>query len=151
MQIWLTKRIWPLEAAHDADSVRASARLSVAELLLGGTTAVQVMESVRHAEESLAVAAASGMATVLGNCLMDREGPGVPSGWVTTRREAMALVRELHQQLDGRDGRLHYAISPRFILSCSDELSREAAAYAGEHRLRIHTHAAEHPAEIEAL
>ena len=35
---WLRGRIWPLEAAHDPDSLRASARLSVHELLAGGTT-----------------------------------------------------------------------------------------------------------------
>ena len=33
---WLAQRIWPLEAAHDEASTRASARLSVAELLRGG-------------------------------------------------------------------------------------------------------------------
>src|SRR5688572_25666396 len=35
---WLKKRVWPLEAAHDAGSIRASARLGVAELIQGGTT-----------------------------------------------------------------------------------------------------------------
>ena len=63
---WLRQRIWPLEAAHDAASTRASAELSVSELLLGGTTTTQVMESVHHAEESFKVAVESGMTTVMG-------------------------------------------------------------------------------------
>src|SRR6185312_9905916 len=35
---WLRKRVWPMEAAHSAASVRASARLAIAELIKGGTT-----------------------------------------------------------------------------------------------------------------
>ena len=35
---WLTKRIWPMEAAHTAQSVYASARLGIAELIRGGTS-----------------------------------------------------------------------------------------------------------------
>ena len=45
---WLRERIWPLEAAHDAASLRASARLGIAELLLSGTTAVLDMGTVHH-------------------------------------------------------------------------------------------------------
>ena len=34
---WLKKRIWPMEAAHSAQSIAAAARLGVAELIKGGT------------------------------------------------------------------------------------------------------------------
>src|SRR5690349_17711001 len=47
---WLRERIWPLEAAHDPDSLRASARLSIAELLLGGTTTILDMGTVKHTD-----------------------------------------------------------------------------------------------------
>ena len=43
--------VWPLEAAHDARSLRASARLGVAELIRGGTTCALTMETVGHTEE----------------------------------------------------------------------------------------------------
>ena len=61
---------------------------------------------------------------------------------------------ESHEKLaasDGADGRLHYAVSPRFLLSCSAGLLRDAAAFAQAHALRVHTHAAEHPDEIAAV
>src|SRR6267378_1093697 len=45
---WLKKRVWPMEAAHNAASVRASARLGVAELIKGGTTCALTMETVNH-------------------------------------------------------------------------------------------------------
>ena len=39
---WLRRRIWPLEAAHDADSVRASVRLGLVEVLGTGTTTIGI-------------------------------------------------------------------------------------------------------------
>src|SRR5438105_14909274 len=50
---WLKKRVWPMEAAHTAESIRASARLGVAELIKGGTTCALTMETVKHTEEVL--------------------------------------------------------------------------------------------------
>ncbi len=144
---WLHTRIWPLEHAHDPASIRASARLSILELLAGGTTCVQVMETVRHTEASFEVAEQTGITAIIGNCLMDRVGPGIPDDMVTTARQALAMSEELADSFDGQ-GRLHYAISPRFILSCSEELSREAAALAHDRGLRIHTHACEHTDEL---
>lgn len=146
---WLRERIWPLEAAHDARSARASAELTLIELVRGGTTSAQVMESVRHAEQGFEAAERAGITAILGNCLMD-DAPDAPAGFATSRAEAMRISRELCDAFDGK-GRMHYAISPRFVLSCSDELSREAAEFARERELRIHTHAGEHPDEVAAV
>jgi cytosine/adenosine deaminase-related metal-dependent hydrolase len=40
---WLRRRVWPMEAAHTAASLRASARLACAELLRTGTTTALTM------------------------------------------------------------------------------------------------------------
>lgn len=148
---WLQQRIWPLEHAHDAASTRASARLTFAELLAGGTTTVQTMESVRHTEHACDAALASGITAIVGNCLMDEPGGGVPAGMATTRAEALAITEGLRAAYDGRSDRLWIAVAPRFALSCSDALARDAAAYAAQHGLRVHTHAAEHPDELAAV
>src|SRR5207248_1175452 len=50
LEDWLARRIWPLEAAHTEATVYASALLGAAELLLGGTTAILAMETVRHTD-----------------------------------------------------------------------------------------------------
>ena len=148
---WLRERIWPLEAAHDAASTRASAELSLLELLRGGTTAVQAMESVRHAEEAFTAAERAGITAIIGNCLMDVAGDDVPPGLPSAdAREAMRTSEQLADAYDGR-GRLHYAVSPRFVLSCSDELSHACAAFARERDLRVHTHCAEHPDEVATV
>ncbi|MFZ4384961.1 MAG: amidohydrolase family protein, partial [Chloroflexota bacterium] len=47
---WLRERIWPLEGAHDPETLRASANLGIAELLLGGTTSVLDMGTVHHTD-----------------------------------------------------------------------------------------------------
>src|SRR5437899_630778 len=57
---WLKKRVWPMEAAHTADSVRASAQLGIAELIKGGTTCALTMETVQHPEEVLGVVEETG-------------------------------------------------------------------------------------------
>jgi len=45
---WLKQRVWPMEAAHTAASITASARLGIAELNKGGTTCALTMETVNH-------------------------------------------------------------------------------------------------------
>lgn len=147
---WLRQRIWPLEAAHDEASTRASAELSLLDLWRGGTTAVQLIEGVRHTEASLDVVAASGMVAILGNCLMDLATSGEPTDLPTTAAEAMRLCEELHVATK-RHPNVHYAVAPRFVLSCSEGLARDAAAYAEQHALRVHTHACEHPGEVEEV
>src|SRR5690349_8321405 len=42
---WLRERVWPMEAAHSEESLRAAARLATTELLSTGTTAVLTMET----------------------------------------------------------------------------------------------------------
>src|SRR5256885_31879 len=68
---WLSRRIWPLEAAHDARSLRFSARLGIAELLLSGTTCILDMGTVHHTDALLRAAEGSGIRDTGGKCLMD--------------------------------------------------------------------------------
>ena len=83
--------------------------------------------------------------------MMDR-GHGVPAGLRESTRasldESERLARDWH---GAAGGRLGYAWAPRFILSCSEELVRGAVERAAERGQLVHTHAAEHPAEREAV
>src|SRR5438046_5933185 len=74
---WLKKRIWPMEAAHSPQSIRASAQLGIAELIKGGTTCALTMETVRHTEQVLRVVEESGFRATVGKCMMDK-GDEVP-------------------------------------------------------------------------
>src|SRR5207249_4231289 len=85
---WLKKRVWPMEAAHTQESIRASAQLSIVELIKGGTTCALTMETVRHTEEVLRVVEESGFRATVGKCMMDR-GDDVPRELYEEARESV--------------------------------------------------------------
>src|SRR5467141_2412616 len=78
LEAWLAQRIWPLEAAHTEESVYWSAMLGAAELLLGGTTAILDMETVRPTGAAFAALERIGIRATAGKCLMD--APSAPPG-----------------------------------------------------------------------
>ena len=74
---WLKQRVWPMEAAHSAASIAASARLGIAELVKGGTTCALTMETVSHTAEVFRVVEETGFRATVGKCMMDK-GDEVP-------------------------------------------------------------------------
>jgi len=148
---WLRERIWPLEAAHDASSLRASARLGMAELLRSGTTALLDMGTVHHTEQLFLAAEESGIRYTGGQALMDR-GEGVPPGLMQPTEEALAESDALFARWDGAaGGRLRYAYTPRFILSCSGALLEAVTDRARRLGARVHTHASEQEVELAVV
>ncbi|MBS2028384.1 MAG: 5'-deoxyadenosine deaminase [Deltaproteobacteria bacterium] len=148
---WLRERIWPFEAAHDPKSLKVSAELGIAELLLSGTTAILDMGTVRHHEVVFEAARETGLRYVGGKAMMDA-GQGVPAALRETTQasidDSLALLRTYHGQ---ENGRLRYAFCPRFVLSSTPEQLREVAKLSKEHDCRVHTHASENQAECMAV
>ncbi len=145
---WLSKYIWPLEAAHDAASLKASAKLGIAELLLSGTTSILDMGTVRHMDAVFEAAAETGYRLTSGKTLMDKGEGGLVEATAVGLSSSIDLAKRWH---GAHGGRLRYAWSPRFILSCTDELMKQAAHDARAHGCLLHTHASENPAEVEAV
>src|SRR5437660_2242949 len=148
---WLRKRVWPMEAAHTKESIRASARLGIAELIKGGTTCALTMETVRHTEEVLRVVEESGFRATVGKCMMDK-GDDVPRALheetAASIRESVALIEQWH----GRgDGRIRSCFAPRFAISCTRELLSEVSELARKHKVMIHTHSSENKNECEIV
>src|SRR5438270_6870415 len=102
---WLKKRVWPMEAAHTAASIRASAQLGIAELIKGGTTCALTMETVRHTEEVLGVVAETGFRATVGKCMMDK-GDDVPAALHEETRasidESLRLIDKWNGAANGR-------------------------------------------------
>src|SRR5919202_1034433 len=148
---WLRERIWPLEAAHDTDSLRASARLGFAELLLGGTTAILDMGTVHHTEVLFETAAETGIRYTGGKALMDA-GEGVPARLLeptaTALKESDRLANDWHER---EGGRLRYAYSPRFVLTATYDLLRSVGARARADNMLVHTHASEQHEETDLV
>ncbi|HEX8282748.1 MAG TPA: 5'-deoxyadenosine deaminase [Pyrinomonadaceae bacterium] len=148
---WLKRRVWPMEAAHDAASLRASARLGVAEMIRGGTTCALTMETVSHTEEVFRVVEESGFRATVGKCMMDK-GDEVPAGLreetEDSIRESLALLEKWHGRAGGR---VRYCFAPRFAVSCTRGLLERVAVVARERGVMIHTHASENRSEIELV
>lgn len=148
---WLKKRVWPMEAAHTAESIRASARLGIAELIQGGTTCALTMETVNHTEEVFKVVEETGFRATVGKCMMDR-GDDVPARLREKTNESIAASINLLEQWHGAaNGRIRYCFAPRFALSCSSELLARVGQLARERRVMVHTHASENRHECELV
>lgn len=140
---WLKRRVWPMEAAHTAASIKASAQLGIGELIRGGTTCALTMETVNHTEEVFKVIEDSGFRATVGKCMMDK-GDDVPGALhedtEASIRESLALLEAWHGKAGGR---IRYCFAPRFALSCTRELLTRVAQLARERNVIVHSHASE--------
>ncbi len=148
---WLKKRIWPMEAAHSVPSLRASARLGIAELIKGGTTCALTMETVNHTEAVFQVVEETGYRATVGKCMMDK-GEEVPAALhediEASVEESLALLERWHGKADGR---IRFCFAPRFAVSCTPELLSNVARLARERGVMVHTHASESRHECELV
>jgi cytosine/adenosine deaminase-related metal-dependent hydrolase len=147
---WLRERIWPYEAALDEETLRASARLGLAELVRGGTTAILDMGTVRHHDVVMESIEEAGIRAASGKAMMD--APSVPEGLRERTGDSIAESERLRAKWDGAaGGRIHYAFAPRFSLSCTEKLLRTVAEISVATGALIHTHAAENADERAAV
>jgi len=145
---WLKQRVWPMEAAHTPESLYASARLGIAELIKGGTTCALTMETVNHTEAVFRAAEESGFRATIGKCMMDA-GDGVPARLKEETEASIAESVRLLKEWHGRaDGRIRYCFAPRFAVSCTRGLLEEVARLSRKHGVLVHTHASENQDEI---
>jgi cytosine/adenosine deaminase-related metal-dependent hydrolase len=142
---WLRLRTWPLEAAHDPDTLAAAARLACAELLLGGTTTINDMGTVHHTEALVRAAAATGIRGIYSKVLMDlHDGPDALR---QDPDEAVAEAIDLASTLPRESDRVGFALAPRFAVSSSIRLLENVARASVLHALPVHTHASENDDE----
>ena len=148
---WLKQRVWPMEAAHSAESIAASARLGIAELIKGGTTCALTMETVNHTAEVFKVVDQTGFRATVGKCMMDK-GDEVPLALqektANSIDESIALLEKWHGKADGR---IRYCFAPRFAISCTRELLEKVGALARARGVMVHTHASENRTECEIV
>lgn len=148
---WLRKRIWPLEAAHDEDSIYYSAMLGIGELVESGTTTIVDMETVHHTDFAFQALAKSGIRAVSGKVMMDKGGE-VPSALQEKTADSIQKSVDLLEKWDHFDGgRIKYAFSPRFVVSCTEDLLKEVKVLSDQYNVLVHTHASENKTEIEIV
>src|SRR5919112_2277713 len=93
-----------------------------------------------------------GIRAILGKVMMDRitYDETIDPSTILDRsvRESEELIEAWH---GADDGRLGYAVTPRFAVSCTAELLRESAALAARTGAWWQTHVSEDPGEIQEV
>ncbi|QWU15240.1 Cytosine/adenosine deaminase [Paenibacillus sophorae] len=149
---WLRKRIWPLEAAHDGESLYYSAMLGIGELISSGTTTIVDMETVHHTDYAFQAIAKSGIRALSGKVMMDQKGGDVPEALQEDTAASLQESVDLLEKWNGYDGgRIRYAFSPRFVISCTEPLLTEVRDLSARYGVKVHTHASENQGEIEIV
>ncbi|MGH9383099.1 MAG: amidohydrolase family protein, partial [Vicinamibacterales bacterium] len=148
---WLKTRVWPMEAAHTAESLAASAQQAASELLLGGTTTVLTMETVHDTDAVFEALEPMGLRAVVGKCMMDADS-AVPSRLLEQTAQSIDESLAIAKRWNGRaGGRLRAALAPRFAVSCSRQLLEAVGSLSSQHGLLVHTHASENRDEVALI
>lgn len=145
---WLENYTFPEEKRFASqDYCAQAATFFIAELLRNGvTTALAFATShVESVNALFAEAQKNQLRLMTGKCLMDQNAPdGVRDETVQSLRDTEALIQRWH----GVD-RLGYAITPRFVPSCSEAQLRGAGELAAKYPdVWIQSHVAENKDEI---
>ena len=151
---WLDRYIFPLERAYDRSVAERQAPAAWRAFAAAGTTTVVAYAALWADSTDAAFAAAEehGIRAVIGKVMMDRitYDTEIDPGEIleTSLRQSDELASRWH----GRDdGRLSYAFTPRFAVSCSAEMLRESASLASRHGAYWQTHLSEDDGEIDEV
>ena len=149
---WLERVTFPTERSwSDPEVAQRLAPAIFGAFAAAGTTTVLGYGTVYAAAMDAVFAAAEGhgIRAILGKVMMDRGtyDPIIEPSTILERslRESADLISRWH---GADDGRLGYAVTPRFAVSCSAEMLRESASLAHETGTWWQTHVSEDPGEI---
>ncbi len=152
---WLDRYVFPLERQWDDPSVAERlAPLAFEAFAAAGTTTALMYGAVFAAslDAAFRAAEAHGIRAIIGKVMMDRGtyDETIDPATILARslRESNELCERWHMA-DG--GRLRYAYTPRFAVSCTEEMLRESAAAARESGAYWQTHVAEDRAEVDEV
>ncbi len=148
---WLNRYIFPLERDFDRPAAERVAPAAFRAFAAAGTTTVVAYGALwpDSLEACFEAAEAHGIRAVIGKVMMDRltYDEEIAPGEILERslRQSAQLCAHWH----GRDsGRLRYAFTPRFAVSCSPDLLRESARLAAETGAYWQTHLSEDGGEM---
>src|SRR5882724_2504543 len=150
---WLRENIFPVEREFTGPRAREEAPLFFQDLARNGTTTAMVYAAIYEdsCEVGFEAAEQSGLRVILGKMMMDLGSYGrlQPKKILSVSLiESERLCRKWHGTADGR---LEYAFSPLFAVTCSEKLMRSAGELAQRFGAYIQTHLAENREEIEKV
>src|SRR5947209_4218081 len=150
---WLRQHIFPVEREFTGPKARAEAPQFFHELARHGTTTAMVYAAIHEdsCEIGFEAAKQSGLRVILGKMMMDVGSYGQlqPKKVISVSlMESERLCRKWHR---AEGGRLEYAFSPRFAVTCSEKLMRSADEVAARFDAYLQTHLAENREELEKV
>ena len=148
---WLERHIFPLERAFDRDRAEIEAPAAFRALAAAGTTTAVAYAALwlDSTDAAFAAAESHGIRAVIGKVMMDRGSYDSDIQQHQILDTSLAQSDELAGRWHGRHaGRLRYAFTPRFAVSCTAEMLRESAALARTHGAYWQTHLAEDAGEL---
>lgn len=148
---WLERYIFPMEREFDEAHAERLAPAAFRAFAAAGTTTAVIYTAVYEpsTEVTFRAAEAHGLRAVIGKVMMDRlsyDDRLAPADVLeTSLRQSADLCSRWH----GRDdGRLRYAFTPRFAVSCSADMLRESARLAAETGAYWQSHLSEDRGEL---
>jgi len=149
---WLDRLTFPTERSWSDPAIAEELAPRIfSAFAAAGTTTVMAYGAVYEAAMDAAFRAAErhGIRAILGKVMMDRGtyDPTIEPSTILDRslRESADLITRWH---GADDGRLGYAVTPRFAVTCSAEMLRESASLARSTGAWWQTHLSEDPFEV---
>ncbi len=146
---WLNQLIFPMEANYTEAVAAKEAPAFFRNLLATGTTCAGVYVTIsKEATDAVFEAAdKAGIRAVIGKVMMDQHCPDFLCEDTSASVEAsIELCEKWHEAASGR---LRYAFTPRFALTCTKELMEHAGKEAQQRGCHIMTHVAENQDEVK--
>ena len=148
---WLERYIVPLERGFDVSTAERVAPAAWRAFAAAGTTTALVYGAVYEAslDATFRAAEAHGIRAIIGKVMMDRVTYDPTIDPSTILERSLAESARLIERWHGADGgRLRYAVTPRFAVSCTADMLRESAALAASTGAYWQTHVSEDQGEI---
>jgi guanine deaminase len=151
---WLERYIFPLERGFDVEAAERLAPAAYRAFAAAGTTTAVLYGAVFEPslDTAFAAAEAHGIRAVIGKVMMDRGSYDNRLSPEQVLEVSLRQSADLCSRWHLRDaGRLRYAFTPRFAVSCSADMLRESAALARSTGAYWQTHLAEDRTELREV
>ncbi|MBA3688896.1 MAG: amidohydrolase family protein [Chloroflexi bacterium] len=151
---WLERYIFPLERDFDVPTAELIAPAAFRAFARAGTTTVVAYGALwpESLDACFRAAEAHGIRAVIGKVMMDRLSYDTDRDPTEVLELSLRQSTELCATWNGRDdGRLMYAFTPRFAVSCSAAMLRASALAASEAGAYWQTHLSEDREEISEV
>ena len=144
---WLTTHILPWESNLTAKKANISALLAYTEIIESGTTTLADFTSVNHTEEAFKVAENLGVRAFIGKTMMNMNSPEkLQQTTAEAISDSVKLINKWHKK---DNGRLNFALTPRFDLTCDNELFTETLKVSEKYDVLMQTHTQETQGELD--